>query len=376
MWSGRAHYGHPVTDLRTTPLHSRHLAAGAKTADFGGWDMPIEYAGVVAEHTAVRTSVGVFDVSHMGKLAVHGPGAVAFLNSVLANDLDRIQDGQAQYSMLCNEAGGVIDDLIVYRWSDDGVFVIPNAANASSVVAVLGAAAPAGITIDDQHLTHGIIAVQGPRSTGVLAALGLPVDHDYMSMAMARIADAPVVVCRTGYTGEHGYELVAPNEVLGDLWDAVVEQAAIQGGGPAGLGARDTLRTEMGYPLHGQDISPTITPVEAMIGWAVGWDKPAFAGREALVAQRTAGPQRRLRGLLALDRGIPRPHMAVHRDSLDGDVIGEVTSGTFSPTLKQGIGLALLDASVAVDDEVVVDVRGRESRFRVVKPPFVQPSTR
>jgi aminomethyltransferase len=365
-----------VTELKTTPLHSRHLAAGAKTADFGGWDMPIEYAGVVAEHTAVRTSVGVFDVSHMGKLAVHGPGAVDFLNSLLANDLDRIQDGQAQYSMLCNERGGVIDDLIVYRWSDDGVFVIPNAANASSVVAALGAAAPSGITIDDQHLTHGIIAVQGPRSTEVLAALGLPVDHDYMSMAMARFADAPVVVCRTGYTGEHGYELVAPNGVLGDVWDAVVEQAALAGGGPAGLGARDTLRTEMGYPLHGQDISPTITPVEAMIGWAVGWDKPEFAGRDALVALRATGPSRRLRGLLALDRGIPRPHMAVHRDSLEGEVIGEVTSGTFSPTLKKGIALALLDVSVAVDDEVVVDVRGRASRFRVVKPPFVQPSTR
>jgi len=195
-------------------------------------------------------------------------------------------------------------------------------------------------------------------------------------MAMARFADAPVVVCRTGYTGEHGYELVAPNEVLGDLWDAVVAQASAQGGGAAGLGARDTLRTEMGYPLHGQDISPTITPVEALLGWAVGWDKPAFAGRDALVAQRAAGPARRLRGLLALDRGIPRPHMSVHAESLDGPVIGEVTSGTFSPTLKQGIGLALLDASIAVDDEVVVDVRGRASRFRVVKPPFVEPSTR
>ena len=362
--------------LKQTPLHSRHLAAGAKTADFGGWDMPIEYDGVVAEHTAVRTAVGVFDVSHMGKLAVHGPGATAFLNSVLANDLDRIVDGQAQYSMLCNDEGGVIDDLIVYRWSDDGVFVIPNASNAASVVAALRAAAPTGIVIDDQHLTHGIIAVQGPRSTEVLSALGLPVDHDYMSMAMARFADAPVVVCRTGYTGEHGYELVAPNEVLGDLWDAVVAQASAQGGGAAGLGARDTLRTEMGYPLHGQDISPTITPVEALLGWAVGWDKPAFAGRDALVAQRAAGPARRLRGLLALDRGIPRPHMSVHAESLDGPVIGEVTSGTFSPTLKQGIGLALLDASIAVDDEVVVDVRGRASRFRVVKPPFVEPSTR
>ena len=376
MWLSPAHYGHPVSELKTTPLHARHLAAGAKTADFGGWDMPIEYTGVVAEHTAVRNAVGLFDVSHMGKVAVHGEGAVAFLNSVLANDLDRIGAGQAQYSMLCNDEGGVVDDLIVYRWSDDGAYVIPNAANAATVVATLRGLAPEGVSIDDQHLTHGIIAVQGPRSAELLAAIGFPTDHDYMAMAMARWQDAPVVVCRTGYTGEHGYELVAPNEVLGDLWDALLLAGADLGAVPAGLGARDTLRTEMGYPLHGQDISPTITPVEALIGWAVGWDKPEFAGREALVAQRAAAPVRRLRGLLALDRGIPRPHMAVHRDSLEGAVVGEVTSGTFSPTLKQGIGLALLDASIAIDDEVVVDVRGRASRFRVVKPPFVQPSTR
>lgn len=368
-------------ELSRTPLHSRHLAAGAKMADFGGWEMPIEYAGTVAEHTAVREAVGVFDVSHMGKLAVHGPGAMAYLNTLLANDLDRIADGQAQYSMLCNEAGGVIDDLIVYRWSEDGVFVIPNAANAARVVAALSSSVPSGIVIDDQHLTHGIIAVQGPRSTEVLEALGLPTDHDYMSMAMARFEDAPVVVCRTGYTGEHGYELVAPNEVLGSLWDAVVAQAEAVGGMPAGLGARDTLRTEMGYPLHGQDISPTITPVQAMLGWAVGWEKPSFMGRDALVAERSAGPSRRLRGLLALERGIPRAHMAVHllsesEDPLAGAIVGEVTSGTFSPTLKQGIALALLDPSLGVDDEVIVDVRGRPSRFRVVKPPFVQPSTR
>jgi aminomethyltransferase len=369
------------TPLKQTPLHSRHLAAGAKTADFGGWDMPIEYVGVVAEHTAVRTAVGVFDVSHMGKVRIHGPGAVAFLNSVLANDLDRIGAGQAQYSMLCNEAGGVIDDLIVYRWSDDEVFMIPNAANAATVVAGLRSQAPEGVSVDDHHDDHGIIAVQGPRSTEVVAALGLPTEHDYMAMASAEFAGRPVIVCRTGYTGEHGYELVVPAAALGEVWDAVVAAAGEAGGMPAGLGARDTLRTEMGYPLHGQDISPTITPVEALLGWAVGWDKPEFAGRAALVAQKADGPSRRLRGLLALDRGIPRPHMVVRRpvegdDPLGGEVVGEVTSGTFSPTLKQGVGLALLDASVQVDDEVVVDVRGRASRFRVVKPPFVQPSTR
>ena len=343
--------------------------------------MPIEYEGVVAEHTGVRTAVGIFDVSHMGKVRVHGDGAVEYLNSVLANDLDRIADGQAQYSMLCNESGGVIDDLIVYRWAPDEVFIIPNAANAATVVAVLTSGAPASVTVDDHHTDHGIIAVQGPRSHDLLTALGLPADHDYMSMAAAEFGGEPIIVCRTGYTGEHGYELVAPSSVLVDLWDAVLAAGADLGVVRAGLGARDTLRTEMGYPLHGQDISPTITPVDAMIGWAVGWDKPQFAGHDALVAQRAAAPVRRLRGLLALERGIPRPHMTVHRavddgDALSGEVVGEVTSGTFSPTLKQGIGLALLDASVAIDDEVVVDVRGRASRFRVVKPPFVQPSTR
>lgn len=374
-------YGFGMTELRTTPLHSRHLEAGAKMADFGGWDMPIEYTGTVTEHSAVREAAGVFDVSHMGKVAVYGPGAVAWLNTVLANDLDRIGAGQAQYSMLLNESGGVIDDLIVYRWSDDGAYVIPNAANAAAVLDVLRGSVPDEITIDDQHETHGILAVQGPRSAEILAALGLPTDHDYMAMEMAMWNGAPVVVCRTGYTGEHGYELIAPNEVLGDLWDALLTAGGPLGLVPAGLGARDTLRTEMGYPLHGQDISPTITPVEALLGWAVGWDKPDFHGRAAATAQREQGPSRRLRGLLALERGIPRPHMTVRRlvdegDPLGGAVIGETTSGTFSPTLKQGIALALLDAGVAVDDEVVIDVRGRAARYRVVKPPFVQPSTR
>ncbi len=374
-------YGSDMGELRDTPLHGRHLEAGAKMADFGGWDMPIEYDGTVAEHSAVREAAGVFDVSHMGKVAVHGPGATAWLNTVLANDLDRIRAGQAQYSMLLNESGGVIDDLIVYRWSDDGAYVIPNAANAAAVLDVLRAAVPEGITIDDQHETHGILAVQGPRSAEILAALGLPTDHDYMAMEMATWHDAPVVVCRTGYTGEHGYELIAPNAVLGDLWDALLDAGEPLGLVPAGLGARDTLRTEMGYPLHGQDIGPTITPVEALLGWAMGWDKPEFHGREAVTAQRAEGPSRRLRGLLALERGIPRPHMAVHRvsdtdDALAGVVIGETTSGTFSPTLKQGIALALLDSDIASEDVVGVDVRGRAARFRVVKPPFVQPSTR
>jgi aminomethyltransferase len=357
--------------LRETPLHSRHAALGAKMADFGGWDMPIEYAGTVAEHTAVRDDVGVFDVSHMGYTEVSGPGAIAWLNTVLANDIDRVGAGQAQYNLLCNDGGGVIDDLIVYRIDDDHAFIVPNASNSDAVVAALTAASTgSGVTVTDRREEFGILAVQGPRSDAVLEAVGLPAGHDYMSFTSAEWQGAPVVVCRTGYTGERGYELVVPVAVLGDLWDAVITAGSI----PAGLGARDTLRTEMGYPLHGHELSPEITPVQAGLVWAIGWDKPTFAGHDSLTAERAQGPRRRLRGLLATDRAIPRPGMAVL--SADGAVVGEMTSGTFSPTLKQGIGLALLDPAVAEGDTVVVDVRGRQAQFTVTKPPFVPAHTR
>lgn len=336
--------------------------------------MPIEYAGTVTEHAMVRESVGIFDVSHMGKIRVRGHGSVAFVNSVLANDIDRIEDGQAQYSMICNDDGGIIDDLIVYRLAEDDVFIVPNAANASTVVAELLDRAPAGVRVDDLHEALGIIAVQGPRSADVLRALGLPSDHEYMSVVEADYSGVQLFVCRSGYTGELGFEIVAPHEILCDLWDAVIAAAAERGGGPAGLGSRDTLRTEMGYPLHGQDISPTISPVEAGLVWAVGWDKPDFVGKAALVAQRESGPRRRLRGLRAEGRAIPRPHMAITDAS--GAALGEVTSGTFSPTERVGIALALLDPQVQLGDEVLVDIRGRSTPFTVVKPPFVQSRVR
>ena len=342
---------------------------------FGGWDMPIEYSsGTVAEHTAVRTAVGVFDVSHMGKLTIAGSGARAFVNGVVTNDLDRIGPGQAQYSMLCNDAGGIIDDLIVYLVSDDEVRIIPNASNASTVAAALSDVCPSGVAVHNHHLDKGILAVQGPRSIEVLQALGLPTDHEYMAFVDATWKGHELTVCRTGYTGEHGYELVVPNDALINLWDALLAEGEAFGMLPCGLGARDTLRTEMGYPLHGQDISPDITPVQARTGWAVGWNKPAFAGRDALIAQKEAGAPTLAWGLLATGRGIPRGHMEVKNS--DGQVVGHTTSGTFSPTLQIGIALAQLDPSIALNDELIVDVRGRELAVKVVKPPFVTPSTR
>jgi aminomethyltransferase len=368
----------PVTP-RTSPLHDRHVAAGAKLADFSGWSMPIEYAGggVLAEHAAVRDGVGLFDVSHLGTGTVRGPGAAAFVDACLTNDLSRIGPGQAQYTLCCDDGGGVVDDLIVYLHGPDDVLLVPNAANAADVLARLTAEAPPGVTVTDRHEEVAVLAVQGPRSLQVLELLGMPGELSYMAFVTGSgRAGAEVTVCRTGYTGEHGYELLVAADRAPELWDAVLEAGQDLGIRPCGLGARDTLRTEMGYPLHGHELSREITPVQARAGWAVGWKKPAFWGRDALVAEKEAGPGRLLWGLRASGRGIPRPGMAV----LDagGTRIGEVTSGTFSPTLRTGIALALLDTSagVAAGAELIVDVRGRPQAVEVVKPPFVESHVR
>ncbi|MCX6395816.1 MAG: glycine cleavage system aminomethyltransferase GcvT [Propionibacteriales bacterium] len=361
--------------LKQSVLHDRHVALGAKFSEFGGWEMPLEYSGVVKEHTAVREAVGIFDVSHLGKVVVRGDGAAAFINSCFTNDLGRIAPGQAQYTLCCDEeTGGVVDDLIVYLKDDDHLLLVPNASNTAEVVRRLQAKAPAGIALTDHHESHAVLAIQGTGSDEVLQALGLPTGHPYMSFVEAPFDGADVVVCRTGYTGERGYELIAPNEVAGALWDAVLAAGGAQGLLPCGLGARDTLRTEMGYPLHGQDMSLDINPVQARVGWAVGWKKDAFWGKAALEAERERGPVSTVRGLVATGRGIPRPHMSVR---LTPDLpIGEVTSGTFSPTLKKGVALALINSQVEDGAEVTVDVRGRAEIFVVTKPPFVQPAVR
>lgn len=360
-------------ELLQSPLHDRHVALGAKFASFGGWDMPLEYAGggVLKEHAAVRESAGVFDVSHLGKARVRGAGAAAFVNSCLTNDLGRIEPGKAQYTLCCDESGGVVDDLIAYLYGDDHVFLIPNAANTAEVVRRLAEAAPSALEITDEHRSHAVLAVQGPQSAEILGKLGLPVSHGYMSFETGLLGGTELIVCRTGYTGEHGYELVVPWDAAPAVWDAIIG-AGVR---PCGLGARDTLRTEMGYPLHGQELSLDISPVQARSGWAVGWDKPAFWGRTALQAEKTAGPRRSLRGLELTGRGIPRGHMSVY---VGEQLVGETTSGTFSPTKKAGIALALIDTAPALADGTLVeiDIRGRRIEARLVKPPFVAPSVR
>lgn len=358
-----------------SPLHEFHKSAGAKLADFGGWEMPIEYpavngGGVLNEHQAVRQAVGVFDVSHLGKVTVQGEGALAFLNSVLTNDLQRLKDGEAQYNLICDPAsGGVIDDLIAYRFSDREIFLIPNAANTAEVVKRLYAAKPAGIEISDRHREFSVLALQGPKSNEILNALGIAIDLDYMSFKKAQIEGFEITLCRTGYTGELGYEILTKWDETLPVWNRLLSLVKEQGGRVAGLGARDTLRTEMGYPLHGHELSMEITPVEASAGWAVAWEKE-FWGKPILQQQKANKAHRTLQALMISDRGIPRAGMKVLDEA--GQVIGEVTSGTFSPTLKTGIALALMNRKLEIGSEVVVDVRGRSSSAVIKRSPLVE----
>lgn len=361
---------------RQSPLHQRHVSLGAKLADFGGWDMPIEYpaqsgGGVIAEHTAVRERVGIFDVSHLGKAEIIGEGALEFLNSAITNDLNRITDGQAQYTMLCDDqTGGVIDDLIVYRKSPSNLFLIPNAANTASVVAALKSAAPKHLTVTDRHETYAVIAVQGPQSSEVLQALGIVTSLDYMSFSETNFKGSPLIVCRTGYTGEYGFELLPLWSDAEKIWDALVTEITARDGRVCGLGARDTLRTEMGYPLHGHELSLSITPIQASASWAVGMKKTSFWGKSICEKEKEVGPHRVLRALKSLDRGIPRAGMKVM--NLENNEIGEVTSGTFSPTLRVGIALALVKPTIGIGEKVHIEIRGRVSEAEVVKVPLVR----
>jgi aminomethyltransferase len=357
--------------MKHSPLHQVHVDRTAKMADFGGWLMPIDYpqTGTLVEHAAVRERVGIFDVSHLGKASVKGPGALEFLNGALTNDLNRITDGQAQYTMLCNSQGGVIDDLIVYRNSPEDFFLVPNAANTTAVVASLRSLADPTIEIVNLHEDFGVIALQGPKSGDVLRSLGVETDMDYMSFSRVTIADVSVILCRTGYTGEKGFEILPSWRGSLTVWNAIVDAMKPFDGVVCGLGARDTLRTEMGYPLHGHELSVDITPVQASANWAVGWNKPHFTGSDVLRIERSEGASRKLQGLKCVGRGIPRSHMVVK--TMNGDPVGEVTSGTFSPTLKEGIALALISPSFVVGDHLLIDVRGKDCEVEVVKLPFV-----
>jgi len=357
--------------MKNSPLASKHLNMNAKVADFGGWLMPIEYpqSGVIAEYSAVRERVGIFDVSHLGKISVKGDGALVFLNQMVTNDLNRITDGQAQYTLLCNENGGVVDDLIIYRNSDTDFFLVPNAANTASVFEILKAEATTNLIIENLHEKFAVIALQGPKTFELLNSIGIDTNIDYMQFLKTEIGGVKVILCRTGYTGELGFEIIPAWSEAGKVWDILVENVNKFNGLVCGLGARDLLRTEMGYPLHGHELSLDISPVEAGAGWAVGWSKEVFRGRTTLLNQKEKGTKLKLKALLSIGRGIPRKDMQVK--NVVGEVIGYVTSGTFSPSLKKGIGLALINSDSKKGDKVLIDIRGLDAEFEVVQLPLL-----
>jgi aminomethyltransferase len=363
-------------DMRQTPLQAEHEALGAKMGEFAGWSMPIEYAGVLTEHRAVREAAGMFDLTHLGKIEVAGPAALDRLQRVVTGDLAVLPVGGAQYGMVLTEDGGIVDDLITYRVAEDRFLVVPNAANTESVLAILSEEVSARAAVD--HRPDLVtIAVQGPRSLDLVTPMFPEVEGlAYMTCADSSFRDVVVLVARTGYTGERGVELFVPDAVARALWRYLMEGGGPLGLEPAGLGARDTLRLEMGYPLHGNDISPDRTPLEAGLSWAVAFDKGDFRGREALLRRKEEGVPARLRALRMAGRLIPRAHYPVFDER--GDQIGETTSGTFSPTLREGIALAYLSPPDrhAPGATVEVDVRGRRGPAEVVKPPFVERSPR
>jgi aminomethyltransferase len=366
-----------TVDLQRTPLEAEHRAAGAKLGPFGGWVMPIEYEGALAEHRAVRERVGLFDLTHLGKVEVVGPGALGMLQGVVTNDVARIAVGEAQYELVLNEGGGVIEDLIVYRLEEERYFVVPNASNTQRVLQILAEADAPGRLHLMYHQDWCFLAVQGPDAPQVVRGLFPEADGlGFMQCAESEYRRRPVIVTRSGYTGEVGYELFTYQDIAVELWRALREAAAPFDGRPCGLAARDVLRLEMGYPLYGQDLFETSTAFEAGLSWAVAMDKGDFRGRAALARQQDEGLPSRLRGLRMHERRhIPRAHYPVFA----GDrLIGEVTSGTFSPLLGTGIALAYLwPADIAAPgDEIEVDIRGRRGAATVVRPPFVERSPR
>ena len=353
-----------------SPLHEEHLLLGAKLTEFGGWEMPLKYSGVIAEHRAVRETAGLFDVSHLGKLVVSGEGSVDFVDSLLPGKVQELAEWKAGYNLILNPGGGIIDDIFVYRLPDK-LLVVPNASNTLKVLEVLEDAAPEGIVVEDARMKWAILALSGPEAK-VIGASIRPETADLRlhSFAEFDIAGTPVLIARTGYTGEFTLEFFVPWKRAGEIWSSLIEAGEARGLVPTGLGARDTLRLEMGYPLHGHEIDTETNPVEAGLSWLIRWDKASFIGREAVLEVRDSGPQRKLVGLLAQGREIPREGYPILHQ---GTKVGELTSGNFSPTLSKGIAMGYVPTELTQEGTLLtVEVRGRELQMKVVAPPFVE----
>jgi aminomethyltransferase len=357
--------------LRQTPLHEKHVELGAKLVDFAGWEMPVTYEGVREEHLAVRTHAGMFDVSHMGEVEVEGPGALAFLQRVLSNDVAAIALGGAQYSCLCNEDGGVLDDLFAYRLGGDRYLLVTNSANHNSDLAWLGRwSRDADVSVRDVADRYAMLAVQGPHARAILsAALAIELPPR-MRVSAVRIGDRPALACGTGYTGEDGVELLIDPAIAPAIWAELLDAGVV----PCGLGARDTLRLEACFHLHGNDLSPERNPVEAGLGWCCK-EATGFVGCEAVARARSEGTVECLAPFKIEGAGIPRQGNPV---LVGGEEVGIVTSGSFSPSLEIGIGLAYLRGDLAEPGtEIEIDVRGKRRAARVAsKPLYESPSSR
>ncbi len=357
--------------LKRTPLYEEHLRLEAKLVPFAGYLMPIQYpAGIRAEHEAVRTRAGLFDVSHMGEFRVRGPDALALVSRVTTNDPATLAPGRAQYSAMCLPDGGIVDDLLVYRLGEEDFRLVVNAANIAKDWAHLeGHAEGLEAELEDESETVALLALQGPRAESVLAPLAsVPLERiGFYAFAEAAVDGVPALISRTGYTGEDGFELYAPAGDAPRLWRRLHEAGAEAGLAPAGLGARDTLRLEMGYALYGNDIDEKTTPLEAGLGWLVKLEKGDFVGRDALRTQKERGVPRRLSGFRLTERGFPRPGYAV---TFRGEEAGEVRSGTVSPSLGEGIGTVYLPPDAAPGDPLSVRIRDREVAGEAARPPF------
>ena len=353
--------------LRRTPLYDRHLAAGARMVPFAGWEIPVSYEGVIAEHLAVRSACGVFDVSHMGEIETEGPGALDLLQRLLSNDVAKLDVGGAQYSVLCRDDGGILDDLFTYRLDDDRYLTVTNAANhEGDFVWFRDHAGGFDCELNDRLDELAMLAVQGPTARGIVAGLAAVELPPRMHTASLELNGAEALVCGTGYTGEDGVEILIDAEAAPALWDALLAGGAV----PAGLAARDTLRTEVCFHLYGNDMDESRNPIEAGLGWCCK-EETGFIGSEAVAAARERGTAERLAPFVLTDRGIPRQGNQVIRDR---ERVGTVTSGTHSPSLERGIGMAYVLANLAEPGtEVEIDVRGKARPARIESKPLYDP---
>ncbi len=352
-----------------TPLYDIHVNAGARLVEFAGWEMPVQYAGIIAEHQTVRSGVGLFDVSHMGEVIFRGPRALEALGKLFTNDLTKVVDGQAQYGCLCRESGGIVDDVVVYRRAADDLLVCVNAGNRQKDFEWLAGHA-GGAEVTNESDAWGQLALQGPLAAGLLQRLtqvNLSALRSYR-FAKGEVAGIPCLVARTGYTGEDGFELFCASDAAARLWAALMDAGQPEHIAPCGLGARDSLRLEVAYRLYGSDMDDGTTPLEAGLAWVVKLDKGEFIGREALLRQKEQGLSRKLVGFVLTEPGIPRHGYPVLQD---GRKVGEVTSGTRSPTLGTSIGLAYVPPALAAEGSTfAIEIRGRPVAAKAVKTPF------